>query len=186
MKFALDGAISGAPADAALVRLLVRAYSLGHYLASHPSLHLGRGWRKTRDGRALRSAADAPAFLAPDIVVAILKGRQPVALTAHADGRYPPAARMGTRSARLRASCKPISQATIRPASHISLATKKCEVSSSRTTSVSLPPEPWPVMDHRVARMHGHGEALSFACVVELENGRDHVARFRFSSPPCE
>ena len=33
-------------------------------------------------------------------------------------------------------------------------------------------------MDHRVARMHGHGdgltqvEALSFACVVELKDGR--------------
>ena len=35
MKFVLDGGNSGAPADAALVRLLVRAYSLGHYLASH-------------------------------------------------------------------------------------------------------------------------------------------------------
>jgi hypothetical protein len=37
MKFVLDGANSGAPADAALVRLLVCAYSLGHHLAPHPS-----------------------------------------------------------------------------------------------------------------------------------------------------
>jgi hypothetical protein len=40
MKFALDGAISGAPADAALVRFLVRAYSLDHHLASDPSFNL--------------------------------------------------------------------------------------------------------------------------------------------------
>jgi hypothetical protein len=46
------------------------------------------------------------------------------------------------------------------------------------------------MMDLRVARMHGHGdgltpvEALSFACVVELENGRlivSHASDFLHS-----
>jgi hypothetical protein len=70
MKFVLDASNCGAPADAALVRLLVRAYSLGYRLASHPSSILEEVWRKARDGRALRSAADAPSFLAPEVVVA--------------------------------------------------------------------------------------------------------------------
>ena len=92
MKFVLDGADSGVPPDAALVRLLVRAYALACCLASRPSSTLEEVAAKEGIGAPYAARLMRLNFLAPDIVAAILNGRQPVALSASklmADTRLP-------------------------------------------------------------------------------------------------
>jgi site-specific DNA recombinase len=92
MRFVLDGADIGATPDAALVRLLVRAYSLARHLGSRPSSTLEEVGAKEGIGAPYAARLMRLNFLAPEIVVAILNGRQPVALTASklmADTRLP-------------------------------------------------------------------------------------------------
>lgn len=92
MKLVLDGADSGAPPDAALVRLLVRAYALARRLASRPSSTLEEICAQEGMGAPYAARLMRLNFLAPYIVVAILNGRQPVVLTASklmADTRLP-------------------------------------------------------------------------------------------------
>jgi site-specific DNA recombinase len=92
MKFVLEGDDSGAPPDAALIRLLVRAYSLARHLASRPSSTLEEVGAREGMGAPYATRLMRLNFLAPEIVVAILNGRQPIALTASklmADTRLP-------------------------------------------------------------------------------------------------
>ena len=92
MKFVLDGAAENTSVDAALVRLLIRAHSLAHRLASRPSSTLEEVGALEGMGAPYAARLMRLNFLAPDIVVAILNGRQPIALTASkltADTRLP-------------------------------------------------------------------------------------------------
>jgi hypothetical protein len=92
MRLVLDGAVSGAPPDAALVRLLIRARSLARRLAISPSSTIEEAGAREGIGAPYATRLMRLNFLAPEIVVAILNGRQPVALTASklmADTRLP-------------------------------------------------------------------------------------------------
>ena len=92
MKFALAGASDSARPDAALVRLLIRAHSLARRLASSPNSTLEEVGADKGMGAPYAARLMRLNFLAPDIVVAILNGRQPVALAARrlmADTRLP-------------------------------------------------------------------------------------------------
>ena len=93
MKFVLDGADCGAAPHAALVRLLVRADSLARRLESSSGSTLEEVGAREGMGGPYAARLMRLNFLAPDIVVAILNGRHPVALTATklmADTRLPP------------------------------------------------------------------------------------------------
>ena len=88
----VDGAEADAPPDAALVRLLTRAHSLARHLAANPSVTLEEAGAAENMGAPYAARLMRLNFLAPDIVVAILNGRQPAALTANklmADTRLP-------------------------------------------------------------------------------------------------
>ena len=92
MRFVIDGVEIGAPPDAALVRLLTRAHSLARRLATNPSVTLEEAGAAEDMGAPYAARLMRLNFLAPDIVVAILNGRQPAALTATklmADTRLP-------------------------------------------------------------------------------------------------
>jgi DNA invertase Pin-like site-specific DNA recombinase len=92
MKFIRAGDDSGAPRDASLVRMLVRATTLARHLASRPSSTLEEIGAKEGMGAPYAARLMRLNFLAPDIIIAILNGRQPVALTASkmmADTRLP-------------------------------------------------------------------------------------------------
>jgi DNA invertase Pin-like site-specific DNA recombinase len=92
MRFVVDGAEAGAPPDGALVRLLTRAHSLARHLAANPSATLEEAGAAKDMGAPYAARLMRLNFLAPDIVVAILNGRQPAALTATrliADTRLP-------------------------------------------------------------------------------------------------
>ncbi len=92
MKFVFDGADSRAPPDAALVRLLVGAHALARSLAARPSCTLEEVGAQEGMGAPYAARLTRLNFLAPDIVLAILNGRQPVPLTASklmADTRLP-------------------------------------------------------------------------------------------------
>jgi len=92
MRFMLDGAESCTPPDAALVRLLIRAHSLARRVGAHPSSTLEEVGAKEGMGAPYAARLMRLNYLAPDIVVAILNGRHPVALTASrlmADTRLP-------------------------------------------------------------------------------------------------
>ena len=92
MKFVLDGADNSSSADNALVRLLSRAYSLVRRFETSPSCSLEEVGAREGMGAPYAARLMRLNFLAPDIVVAILTGRQPAALTASklmADTRLP-------------------------------------------------------------------------------------------------
>ena len=92
MKFVLAGAAENSSVDAALVRLLIRAHSLARRLASSPSSTLEEAGAHEGMGAPYAARLMRLNFLAPAIVVAILNGRHPVALTASrlmADTRLP-------------------------------------------------------------------------------------------------
>ena len=76
--------IAGAttPSDASLVRLLVRAHSLARRLTLNPSSTLEEAGATENMGAPYAARLMRLNYLAPDIVVAILNGRQPIALTA--------------------------------------------------------------------------------------------------------
>jgi site-specific DNA recombinase len=92
IKFIIDGPADSAPADTSLIRLLVRAQKIGDRLLAvgGPSLVEIAGDEKITPSYASRLVRLK--FLAPDIVAAILAGKQPPDLTANklmADTRLP-------------------------------------------------------------------------------------------------
>ena len=92
MQFVVDGVEIGAAPDEALVRLLTRAHSLARHLARNPSVTLEVAGVAQDMGSPYAARLMRLNYLAPDIVVAILNGRQPAALTATrlmADTRLP-------------------------------------------------------------------------------------------------
>ena len=92
MKFVIDGLDEGSPPDAALVRLLLRAHSLAQGLAGNPGSNLADVGAELGMGAPYAARLMRLNYLAPDIVVAILRGGQPVGLTANklmADTRLP-------------------------------------------------------------------------------------------------
>ena len=82
MKFVIDGADQGSTPDASLVRLLIRAHSLARRLTASPACNLEDVGAQEGMGAPYAARLMRLNFLAPDIVVAILNGRQPVNLTA--------------------------------------------------------------------------------------------------------
>jgi hypothetical protein len=82
MKFIIDGADQGSTPDASLVRLLIRAHSLARRLVASPASNLEDAGAQEGMGAPYAARLIRLNFLAPDIVVAILNGRQPVNLTA--------------------------------------------------------------------------------------------------------
>jgi len=92
MKFVIDGAEEGAPPDAPLVRLLTRAHSLARRLAASTASNVEEVGAQDGMGAPYAARLIRLNFLAPDIVIAILDGRQPIGLTARklmADTRLP-------------------------------------------------------------------------------------------------
>jgi site-specific DNA recombinase len=85
LKFIVEGEAIGDPRiDENLVRLIVRARILAQRFQANPAATIegvaaGEGFGATYAGRLLRLTS-----LTPDIVVAILEGRQPAELTANA------------------------------------------------------------------------------------------------------
>jgi len=82
MKFVIDGAGQGSTPDASHVRLLIRANSLSRRLAASQASNLEDVGAQEGMGAPYAPRWMRLNFLAPDIVVAILNGRQPVNLTA--------------------------------------------------------------------------------------------------------
>ena len=92
MQFLVDGVEVGAPPDAGLVRLLTRAHSLARRFATNPGATLEEAGAAEEMGAPYAARLMRLNFLAPDVVIAILNGRQPAALTATklmADTRLP-------------------------------------------------------------------------------------------------
>ncbi len=92
MTFIVDGPTISAPADTSLIRLLVRAQKIGERLfdIGGPNLDQIAGEENITPSYASRIVRLK--FLAPDIVAAILAGKQPPELTANklmADTRLP-------------------------------------------------------------------------------------------------
>jgi site-specific DNA recombinase len=82
MRFVVAGAANAIPPDASLVRLLTRAQALADRLTANPSLTLEEAGAAESVGAPYAARLMRLSYLAPDIVVAILNGRQPAALTA--------------------------------------------------------------------------------------------------------
>ena len=92
MRFLIDGVEVCAPPDAGLVRLLTRAHSLARRFATNPGVTLEEAGAAEEMGAPYAARLMRLNFLAPDVVIAILNGRQPPALTATklmADTRLP-------------------------------------------------------------------------------------------------
>jgi hypothetical protein len=92
MKFIIDGASNPGPADTTLIRLLVRAQKIGKRLLQpgNPPLEEIANEENITSSYATRLVRLT--FLAPDIVAAILAGKQPGDFTANklmADTRLP-------------------------------------------------------------------------------------------------
>jgi hypothetical protein len=92
MKFVIHGADEKATPDSGLVRLLIRAHSLARRLATSPGSSLEDVGAQEGMGAPYAARLMRLNFLAPEIVVAILRGHQPIGLTARklmADTRLP-------------------------------------------------------------------------------------------------
>ena len=92
MRFVTAGVTNAIPPDAALVRLLTRAQALAARLTANPSLTLEEAGAAENMGAPYAARLIRLTCLAPDIVVAILTGRQPAAFSANklmADTRLP-------------------------------------------------------------------------------------------------
>jgi site-specific DNA recombinase len=92
MKFVADGDGAERSADPSLVRLVVRAHRLARRLAENPGSSLEDVASQQNMGGPYAARLIRLNYLAPDIVAAILDGKQPVALTANklmADTRLP-------------------------------------------------------------------------------------------------
>ena len=92
MKFVVHGDGDERSADPSLVRLIVRAHRLARRLAENPGSTLEDVASREELGGAYAARLIRLNYLAPDIVAAILDGKQPVDLTASklmADTRFP-------------------------------------------------------------------------------------------------
>ena len=92
MKFVVDGPRASAPADASLVRLLLRARKIGSRLFKPGAPTLDEIAREEGIVPSYATRIVRLTFLAPDIVAAIMAGKQPPELTANklmADTRLP-------------------------------------------------------------------------------------------------
>jgi site-specific DNA recombinase len=93
MKFVVHGDGDGRAADPSLIRLIVRADRLARRLAENPGSSLEDVASQQNMGGPYAARLIRLNYLAPDIVAAILDGKQPVDLTAKklmADTRLPP------------------------------------------------------------------------------------------------
>jgi hypothetical protein len=82
MKFVVERAANDRGADPALLRLLMRAHSLARRIANNPSSTLEDIGAQEGMGAPYAARAMRLNYLAPEIVVAILNGRQPEGVTA--------------------------------------------------------------------------------------------------------
>jgi site-specific DNA recombinase len=83
MKFVVDGPRCSAPADASLVRLVLRARKIGSRLFKPGAPTLDEIAREEGIVPSYATRIVRLTFLAPDIVAAILAGKQPPELTAN-------------------------------------------------------------------------------------------------------
>ena len=92
MKFIVEGDREERTADPSLARLFVRAHMLARRLAENPGSTLEDVAAQENMGGPYAARVSRLNYLAPDIVSAILDGKQPVDLTANklmADTRFP-------------------------------------------------------------------------------------------------
>ena len=92
MKFVVNGVTNSAPADTTLIRLLVRSQKIAKRLFEPNCPPLEAVAREEEITASYATRLVRLAFLAPDIVAAILAGKQPSGLTANklmADTRLP-------------------------------------------------------------------------------------------------
>ena len=92
MKFIVNGDREERPADPSLVRLVVRAHRLARRLAEKPGSTLEDAAAQQNMGGPYAARLIRLNYLAPDIVAAILGGKQPADLTANklmVDTRFP-------------------------------------------------------------------------------------------------
>ena len=92
MKFVIEGAHEGTTPDDGLVRLVTRAHALARRLSTNSGSNLEDVGAQEGMGAPYAARLMRLNFLAPDIVISILSGRQPVTLTARklmADTRLP-------------------------------------------------------------------------------------------------
>jgi hypothetical protein len=92
MKFIVDGAVNSALPDTTLIRLLVRSQKIATRMFEPNCPPLDAVAREERITASYATRLVRLAFLAPDIVTAILVGKQPAGLTANklmADTRLP-------------------------------------------------------------------------------------------------
>ena len=92
MKFIVDGVANSTPSDTTLIRLLVRSQKIAKRMFEPNCPPLDAVAREERITASYATRLVRLAFLAPDIVTAILAGKQPAGLTANklmADTRLP-------------------------------------------------------------------------------------------------
>ena len=92
MKFIVEGVTNSAPADTTLIRLLVRGQKIAKRMFESNCPPLEAIAHEERITASYATRLVRLAFLAPDIVAAILAGKQPTWLTANklmADTRLP-------------------------------------------------------------------------------------------------
>ena len=83
MKFIVEGVTNSAPADTALIRLLVRVQKIAKRMFQSNCPPLEAIAHEERITASYATRLVRLAFLAPDIVAAILAGNQPPGLTAN-------------------------------------------------------------------------------------------------------
>ena len=92
MKFIVDGVANSTPSDTTLIRLLVRSQKIAKRMFEPNCPPLDAVAREEWITASYATRLVRLAFLAPDIVTAILAGKQPAGLTADklmADTRLP-------------------------------------------------------------------------------------------------
>ena len=92
LRLLVPGNVTATRADHSLVRLVARAHQILGRLSGDPELTVADVAREDGLNKSYVSRLVRLAFLAPDIITAILEGRQPVTLTANklmADTRLP-------------------------------------------------------------------------------------------------
>ena len=92
MKFIVDGVANSTPSDTTLIRLLVRSQKIAKRMFEPNCPPLDAVAHEVRITASYATRVVRLAFLAPDIVAAILAGKQPAGLTANklmADTRLP-------------------------------------------------------------------------------------------------
>jgi len=92
MKFVVDGVANSAPADTTLIRLLVRGHKIAKRVFEPNCRPIEDIAHEQKITPSYATRLVRLTFLAPDIVAAILAGKQPAGLTANklmADTRLP-------------------------------------------------------------------------------------------------